>query len=53
MRIDAKTTKLVLDMIKTFDDLGADGMARIDARLWYAHYLRKAKRLGFKVPKKT
>lgn len=42
---DAKVLKLISDMIETFGRLGSDPMARIDARIWYDHYRRKAKRL--------
>jgi hypothetical protein len=42
--------KLILAMLKTFDDLGSDAMARIDARLWFKHYKRKVKKLGIEVP---
>lgn len=37
---------LILKMLHTFDDLGNDGMARIDARLWFRHYAKKVKKLG-------
>jgi hypothetical protein len=42
----AALQRLILRMLKTFDDLGRDPMARIDARLWAAHYRRQLKRLG-------
>ena len=32
-------------MLKTFDDLGSDPMARIDARLWYDFYKKKVNKL--------
>ena len=37
--------KLAYDMVKTFDDLGNDGMARIDARKWAEYYRKKLNRL--------
>ncbi len=40
--------RLIWEMVGTFDDLGRDAMARIDARLWADHYRKKAKRLGIK-----
>lgn len=42
----SKKDKLILKMLQTFDDLGNDGMARIDARLWFRHYTKAAKGMG-------
>jgi hypothetical protein len=39
--------QLISDMLDTLDDLGSAPIARIDARAWYRHYARRAKRLGF------
>lgn len=44
-RLDAKD-RLILKMLKTFESLGSDGMARIDSRLWFEYFRRRVKRLG-------
>lgn len=38
--------KLIADMLKVFYELGNDGMARIDARLWAEHFSKKIKRMN-------
>lgn len=38
--------QLIVRMIRTFDWLGRDCMARIDARIWAEYYKKKAKKLG-------
>ncbi len=43
--------RLIRKMVGTFDDLGRDAMARVDARLWADHYRKKAARLGIKFQK--
>lgn len=43
--------KLIYSMLQTLIALGRDPMARIDARLWFEHYLKKAKKLGI-IPKR-
>lgn len=41
-------TKLILAMLQTLSDLGNSRMARIDARAWHKHYVRKARKAGVK-----
>ncbi len=36
---------LIKKMLQTFEDLGNDPMARIDARLWHKHYTKVARKL--------
>lgn len=40
-----KKNHLILKMLRTFRDLGDDPMARIDARIWYSHFLKAAKKM--------
>ncbi len=47
-----KKDKLILKMLQTFEDLGNDPMARIDARLWHKHYTKAARRAGVRPTKK-
>lgn len=49
----AKRDRLILKMLKAFEGLGNDGMARIDSRLWHAYFRRKVRRLGIGVEKKS
>lgn len=46
--LDARD-RLILKMLRTFEGLGNDGMARIDSRLWYEYFRRRVRRLGIKV----
>lgn len=41
--------KLIRHMIGTFERLGRDCLARIDARVWAEYYRKKARRLGIKI----
>lgn len=40
-----KLEKLCRQMLETFERLGDDPMARIDARLWHAYFKKKLARL--------
>ena len=45
-RAAAPLAKLVREMIGTFERLGRDRMARIDARIWAKYYARRARKIG-------
>lgn len=40
-----KCKGIILEMLKAFDKLGRDPMARIDARIWVKHFRRKIEKL--------
>lgn len=42
----AALVKLVLEMVETFEALGGDAMARIEARKWAVQYRQEAEKLG-------
>lgn len=42
--------RLILAMLKAFDDLGGDRMAIVDARYWHKWFTKKCRKLGMKVP---
>ena len=52
LRASDPTGDLVRAMLTSFEDLGNNPMARIDARICWRHYQRWARRLGL-LPKKS
>jgi hypothetical protein len=51
MKTKRALAALIREMLRAFDGLGRDPMARIDARRWTAYFQKKAIKLGIEEDK--